>query len=149
VKNARGTLDLALGADPSDRRRTTPIVTGAPSVTRFERLAHVRAPRVGLALLRCTLESGRRHQIRAHLAASGWPVVGDRVYGAPRWTDVADDQLAAALRAFPRQALHAFRLSFVQPFTSQRVEVEAPIPPDISGLLTAANLSRGVPVRQG
>lgn len=79
VKSARGTIDLALGTDPSDRRRMIPSVTGAPSLTKIERLAYARAPRAGLTLLRCTLGSGRRHQIRAHLAARAWPIVGDPI----------------------------------------------------------------------
>ena len=94
VKAARGSIDLALGPDPADRRRMIGNQAGSPSLTKFERLASVPAPRVGLALLRCTLGSGRRHQIRAHLAERKWPIVGDPVYGEPRWEAVADTQLA-------------------------------------------------------
>src|SRR5260370_17494409 len=61
---------------------------GAARLTRFERLARVPAPRTGLALLRCRLVTGRRHQIRVHLAARGWPIVGDPEYGdAPALTE--------------------------------------------------------------
>jgi len=119
---------------------TTSLSNGAVSVTQFERLAEVAAPRAGLALLRCRLVTGRTHQIRAHLAARGWPLVGDPTYGEPRWMRVADVELAQALRAFPRQALHACRLAFKHPITSALVIVEAPVPPDMRALLGACGL---------
>jgi 23S rRNA pseudouridine1911/1915/1917 synthase len=109
-------------------------------VTRFERLARVAAPRTGLSLLRCSLRTGRAHQIRVHLAARGWPIVGDPVYGEPRWNHVVDAELAQALRAFPRQALHARRVAFIHPATQERLVVEAPVPRDLADLLTAAGL---------
>ena len=117
---------------------------GAPSLTRFERLACVAAPRAGLSLLRCRLVTGRTHQIRAHLAARNWPPVGDPVYGDPLWTRIADPALAAALRAFPRQALHAWRAAFAHPVTHRRVVLEAPPPPDFQNLLAASGLVRSV-----
>ncbi len=142
VNVARGDIDLRLGTDPRDRRRVVASETsGAESLTRFERLARVAAPRAGLSLLRCRLATGRTHQIRVHLAARGWPIVGDPTYGEPRWTRVNDPLLAATLRAFPRQALHAWRVAFTHPVTRARVTIEAPVPLDIEDLLTAAGLS--------
>ena len=78
-------------------------------------------PRAGLSLLRCRLVTGRTHQIRVHLAARGWPIVGDPAYGEPRWSQIADAPLAAALRAFPRQALHAWRVGVTHPVTRERL----------------------------
>jgi 23S rRNA pseudouridine1911/1915/1917 synthase len=142
VKTIRGEIRLGLAHDPMDRRKMIASSTaGAPSVTRFERLASVAAPRAGLSLLRCRLVTGRTHQIRVHLTARNWPPVGDTVYGDPRWTTVADPVLAAALRAFPRQALHAWRLAFAHPVTHRRVLLEAPLPRDFEELLAAAALS--------
>lgn len=137
---ARGEIDLPLAADPSDRRRTKAVAGGSPSVTRFDRIAAIRTPRTALALLRCTLGSGRRHQIRVHLAARGWPIVGDPVYGEAGWKEIEDGTLAAALAAFPRQALHAHRLAFRHPATHARLAIESPIPDDFAGLLEAAGL---------
>jgi 23S rRNA pseudouridine1911/1915/1917 synthase len=76
------------------------------------------------ALLRVTLETGRTHQIRVHLAAIGLPVVGDLVYG------VRDTTLH-------RQFLHATRLAFTHPFTGERVVVDSPLPAELSGYLAA------------
>ncbi len=139
VKMVRGEIALRLGHDPMDRRRMIASSSvGAPSLTRFERLASVAAPHAGLSLLRCRLVTGRTHQIRVHLAARNWPPVGDAVYGGPRWTTMVDPTLRAALRAFPRQALHAWRLAFAHPATHRRVRLEATLPRDFEGLLTAA-----------
>jgi len=141
VKVARGEIDLRLGTDRHDRRRVVAsVVDGAESLTRFVRLGRVAAPRVGLALLRCRLVTGRTHQIRVHLSARGWPIVGDPAYGEPRWEQVADPLLAATLRAFPRQALHAWRVAFVHPITRARLELEAPVPPDMGALMAACGL---------
>ena len=145
VRTVRGEIALRLGHDPVDRRRMVASSSvGAPSLTRFERLACVTAPRAGLSLLRCRIVTGRTHQIRAHLAARNWPPVGDTVYGEPRWTTIVDPVLADALRGFPRQALHAWRLAFTHPVTYRRLLVEAALPRDFEDLLTAAGLVRSV-----
>jgi 23S rRNA pseudouridine1911/1915/1917 synthase len=140
VRAARGTIDLRLALDSDRRRVVASADVGAASVTRFERIARAPAPRAGLSLLRCTLETGRRHQIRAHLQARGWPIVGDPVYGEPRWSRVDDPMLAAALRAFPRQALHAAHLSFVHPITGSPITIGAPLPDDFASLLRLTGL---------
>lgn len=142
VNVARGEIDLRLGRDRSDHRRVVASATmGAASLTRFERLGRAVAPRAGLALLRCRLATGRLHQIRVHLAARGWPLVGDPVYGAPRWSQIEDPVLAATLRAFPRQALHAWRVAFTHPITGKQLFLEAPVPRDLDTLLTVSGLS--------
>jgi 23S rRNA pseudouridine1911/1915/1917 synthase len=141
VAAARGQIDLRLHVDPRDRRRVVASTTsGASSVTAFERLARVPARRAGLAALRCRLITGRRHQIRVHLAARGWPIVGDPIYGEPRWSTIEDPLLAAMLRAFPRQALHAWRLAITHPLTGERLQVDAPIPQDIADVIAIAGL---------
>jgi 23S rRNA pseudouridine1911/1915/1917 synthase len=84
--------------------------------------------------------TGRMHQIRVHLAARGWPLVGDPRYGQPRWSEITDPALRAALRSFPRQALHASRLALTHPMTGAPLVIEAPLPRDFESLLTAARL---------
>jgi 23S rRNA pseudouridine1911/1915/1917 synthase len=141
VNVARGSIDVPLGVDPADRRRTLAVASGQASLTTFERLARVAAPQAGLALMRCTLGSGRRHQIRAHLASRSWPIVGDPVYGEPRWMQVSDPELANLLRVFPRQALHAHRMVFTHPVTASRVAVVSPLPTDLQALIASAGFS--------
>jgi 23S rRNA pseudouridine1911/1915/1917 synthase len=141
VKLRRGAIELPLAINERERRRIIVSDGGAPSVTRFERLSRVSAPRVGLSLLRCRLVTGRRHQIRVHLAAREWPIVGDPLYGAPRWSEIEDPVLASAVRAFPRQALHAWRVAFTHPVTRERTTIDAPVPRDLANLLSACRLS--------
>lgn len=138
----RATIELGLQLDPRDRRRVIVAADrrGARSMTEIRRLARVAAPPIGLALLRCRLLTGRRHQIRVHLAANGWPIVGDPKYGEPRWQQVADAKLAAALQSLGRQALHAWRLSFVHPVTAAPLHIEAPVPSDIADLMARGGL---------
>lgn len=140
---ARGTIDLALDRDPWDRRRVT--VTdrkGQPAVTRYERLAVSVASSLPVAsLVRCRLVTGRMHQIRVHLAARGWPVVGDQVYG--RRGAAAPSGPGSAPPAFPRQALHAWRVAFDHPLTGARLAIEAPLPADMRALCDDMGL--GIP----
>lgn len=140
--DARGTIDLPLGFDPDDRRRIVASPGGRwAATTGFECVATAEPGGVPLSLVRCRLYTGRRHQIRVHLAARGWPVVGDPKYGEARWRDIADAPLASALRDFPRQALHAARVAFTHPVTRERVSVSAPVPPDLRALLLATGLA--------
>jgi len=125
VDATRGEIDLPLGTDPADRRRRVVRPDGARSMTRFERLGYSEAH--GVSLLRCRLVTGRRHQIRVHLAARGWPIVGDVVYGTPD--------------SFPRHALHAWRAVMRHPTSGQPLGLEAPLPVDLVAFLAAAGLS--------
>jgi 23S rRNA pseudouridine1911/1915/1917 synthase len=130
---ARGTIDLALDRDPWDTRRV--IVRdrgGVPSITKYERLAWSPP----LALLCCRLVTGRMHQIRVHLAARGWPIVGDATYGPPRYPLFAHADAEGAARNFARQALHAWRMRLVHPVTRENLTLEAPLPADLRSLLS-------------
>ena len=95
----------------------------------------------GVSLLKCNLVTGRTHQIRVHLKALNLPIVGDPVYGSPRWKGIKAEALREACRAFPRQALHAWRLGLRHPATGEAMTFAAPLPPDMAGLLAAAALA--------
>jgi 23S rRNA pseudouridine1911/1915/1917 synthase len=140
VNKARGVIDARLTRDPHDRRRVVASAAGASCLTRFVRLDCVAAPGAGLSLLGCRLATGRTHQIRAHLASRGWPLVGDRTYGAAHWRRIDNPALAAVLEDFPRQALHACRVAFTHPITRRRLVVEARVPQDLEALLSNCGL---------
>jgi 23S rRNA pseudouridine1911/1915/1917 synthase len=145
VTPARGSIDLRLRRHPDDRRRVVATVDdGLASLTQYERLDVVDADGCPVALMRCRLITGRMHQVRVHLAARGWPIVGDSKYGEPRWTACNDLALRARLQTFPRQALHAARVSFIHPFTRKRVIVEAPLPDDMRELAAACGLDLSI-----
>ncbi|MBT9383712.1 RluA family pseudouridine synthase [Pseudooceanicola sp. CBS1P-1] len=90
-----------------------------------------------VALLECRLETGRTHQIRVHMAHAGHALLGDPVYGGRRKASPTGlgAAVAAAVDAFPRQALHAATLGFDHPATGERMTFEAPLPEDMQSLL--------------
>ncbi len=138
----KGKVELGILRDPRDRKRMSASKTeGRPSTTFYEILSESSGPLSGLSLLKCRLVTGRTHQIRVHLKAMNLPVVGDAVYGSPRWKGLKDEALREACRTFPRQALHAWRLGIRHPATGQAMTFTAPVPADLHGLLDAAQLT--------
>ena len=87
-------------------------------------------------LLQVGIETGRTHQIRVHLSSLGFPVAGDSLYGSNR-----------PGKGFPRQLLHAFRLSFTHPITRKRLSFEAPLPADFATIVD--RLANGEAVGKG
>jgi len=118
------------GRHPRDRLRfTTHVKQGKRAVTHvrvLERLA-------GATHVECTLETGRTHQIRVHLAESGTPVLGDPLYGKPS----RDPRVRAAADALGHQALHARLLGLVHPRTGEHLRFETPPPADFGAALAA------------
>lgn len=93
------------------------------------------------ALAECKLETGRTHQVRVHMAHIGHPLIGDPVYGLQPTAAKAllkkggySDQ-AAAILAFPRQALHARRIGFIHPESGEVMDFESPFPADLNLLI--------------
>ena len=93
-------------------------------------------PRVGVSAFRCTLLTGRTHQIRVHLSAHGFPVLCDTVYGrtGARLGSVKNPDLLDFLKSHNGQMLHAEVLDFVHPVTGEKMHFRAPLPPDMSEL---------------
>jgi 23S rRNA pseudouridine1911/1915/1917 synthase len=134
---ASGEIALRLRRDPADSRRVAASETeGKESVTRYRVISRRDASGRGrsASLVLCEAVSGRMHQVRAHLAARGWPIVGDPVYG-PEDPCAASLAPSATTMEIGRQALHAWRLSLAHPVTGAPLVIAAPIPADLAALL--------------
>lgn len=119
-----GTIDAALGRDRRVRTRiSTDTDDPRAAVTHFD----VERSLPGATLLRVRLETGRTHQIRAHLQAIGHPVAGDPEYGT------------AGLYGLQRQFLHATRLAFAHPGDGRHVDFTSPLPEDLAAALERAS----------
>jgi 23S rRNA pseudouridine1911/1915/1917 synthase len=119
---------------------------GAPSRTEFRVIQRLSHPKLGsLALIQCRPLTGRTHQIRVHLSFSGYPVIGDKIYGPSEecylefietgWTQKLEEQLW-----LPRHALHSSMLSVV--FEGERLSWESYLPPDLQQFLSRSARSR-------
>lgn len=129
---ADGVVDAPLGRHPRERKRMAVVPAGRHAVSHYRVLEHFEHA----TYLQVSLETGRTHQIRVHLAHIGHPLVGDPVYGRSlRIKQAAGDPALEAMRAFPRQALHARQLTLRHPGSGQEMRFEAPLPADFSALL--------------
>ena len=127
-RSRSGRIEAPIGRDRIDRtRHSLDTPTPRNAVTLFE-VVELLGPR---ALLEVTLETGRTHQIRVHLEAIELPISGDPVYGVS-----GDLELE-------RQFLHAGRLAFDHPITSERIDVESPLPEDLAAALERARALDG------
>ncbi len=137
MKGNKGIIDLPLGRSPTDRKRV--IVTkerSRPAMTEYEIAENFSFAQ----LLKLSLRTGRTHQIRAHLAHLGHPVLGDPEYGGREkalggihgeWRQEG----ARVLELIDRQALHAYYLSFVHPLSGKKLEFVSKLPPDFQAVL--------------
>lgn len=116
-------VDAPIGRDPRNRLRMAVVdlalQSGKTARTDFDWLDGNDE----VSLVRCTLHTGRTHQIRVHMASIGHPLVADAVYGGREAGGLV------------RQALHAFRLAFTHPVTGQDLVLHAPLPPDMAQAL--------------
>jgi 23S rRNA pseudouridine1911/1915/1917 synthase len=131
---AGGTVEGDLGRHPVQRTRMAVVRGGRPAVTHYRIERRFRDH----TLLRISLETGRTHQIRVHMAHIRHSVVGDPLYGGRlRLPAGAPDTVVQALRAFRRQALHAERLTLEHPHGGRPMSWRAPLPRDMQELLAA------------
>jgi 23S rRNA pseudouridine1911/1915/1917 synthase len=124
-----GLIEAPIGRHPQRRKEMTVRAGGRPSRTGYRTVA----ASAGISLLEMDLATGRTHQIRVHLKHLGHPLVGDPVYGEARWKGLPRP-VQAALRDFPRPALHAWRLGLRHPGTGEDLAFEAPVPGDFRDL---------------
>ena len=129
VRLDEGRIELPVARDPVRRTRmTTKVASGRTALTyytvkdRFEKYS----------FLRVKIGTGRTHQIRVHMASQGYPVVGDKLYGAP--PQPADSPLAT------RFFLHAWRITFESPDGGKELTVESQLPPPLAAIIEARKL---------
>ena len=131
-----GTVDAPLGRSNFDRKKQAVTSKGRHAITHWHTL---RSFPPFATLLECRLETGRTHQIRAHMAHIGRSIIGDPLYGrAPRagqMPDVTARTCLAQLRSFGRQALHAAHLGFAHPVTGEALVFASKLPEDMQTLI--------------
>ena len=124
-----GTIRSHILRDRGDGRRgSTGSEDGKLAITHVAPVEHFGD---AYTLVECRLETGRTHQIRIHMAETGHPVCGERVYSAPRKLLVKDESRA------PRVMLHAAELGFVHPVSGDELRFTSPLPADIRKVLAA------------
>ncbi len=131
-----GTITNPIGRDPRNRLKFKAYST--PNSSTRSAITHYRIKRkfAHHCLLNVYLETGRTHQIRCHLAAKGYPLVGDRLYGAKQHLPPdCSVSLTQVFQQLDHQLLHARRLSFHHPDRQEKMELTAPLPPNMEKLL--------------
>lgn len=132
-KTDKGRIEGIIGRHPVDRKKMSGKARhGRRAVTHWQVVS--RYPEVTLLKLR--LETGRTHQIRVHLSESGYPLLGDSVYGGDaRLGNLKDPRLKALVKQLGRQALHAMVLGFIHPSTGEFIEFSAAMPEDMQKII--------------
>jgi 23S rRNA pseudouridine1911/1915/1917 synthase len=139
VRSSEDRRKFAVVRDPKSEAGKLAI-TQYWTVESYGQLAGAAAGRAAASMIECRLFTGRTHQIRAHLAHLGCPLIGDPLYGKQRTLKAQGpraEEVEAAVRAFPRQALHAAVLGFEHPVTGAALRFERPLPGDMQLLRQA------------
>ena len=125
----QGWVDAPIGRHPIHRTRMAITANGKPARTHYQ----IAAPFKGYTLVQCRLDTGRTHQIRVHMHSIGHPLVGDSVYTGR--IKKSPKEVEPFIDDFPRQALHAYRLTLEHPSLKESMHWESPLPSDIKQLL--------------
>lgn len=125
-----GSIDKPIGRHPHDRQKMSVQTRGKEAVTMYTVDQEWVLGNRSITRLTCRLKTGRTHQIRVHCQSMKWPLIGDPVYG-PSSLPLSFPQ---TIREFPRQALHAFELSFYHPFRDEVMTFQSPWPQDLKDL---------------
>ena len=130
---AGDTIDTFYGRHNNNRLKMAVKSSGKKAITTYRVFKHYQT----FTSLQVKLMTGRTHQIRVHMEHINHPVVGDQLYGKKVIIPKnSNDKLTSCLQQFKRQALHAARLSFVHPVSTELLTFEAPMPEDFSYLLS-------------
>ena len=128
-----GKIDEPLGRHPRFRTKQAVVKKGKNALTFYKIVEKYQ----GYSLLEASLSTGRTHQIRVHFAYLGYPIVGDNTYGGKRKFPAGISEMTREkISQFPRQALHASKLQFRHPQTGNKVSLHAPLPRDMSDLIS-------------
>jgi 23S rRNA pseudouridine1911/1915/1917 synthase len=148
----KGTIDAPLGRHPHARDKQAVRKTGRSAITHWQVLERFQGAdrKEAASLLACTLETGRTHQIRAHLAHIGHPILGDATYGTGFKTKASrlGPEARIALGGLGRQALHAYLLAVEHPETGDLLEFRSELPGDLRRLRDALDTGSREPGRE-
>lgn len=128
-----GVIETQIGRSPVNRKKMAVVVSGGKRAeTHYQMMATYAGG--AISLVECSLKTGRTHQVRVHMTALGHPLVGDKTYGKTPKAAQRSEALKIAA-AFPRQALHSYKMSFEHPVTGKIMRFEIPLPPDMQELV--------------
>ena len=134
VMTAGGTVEAPIGRHTTHRTRMAVVSSGKPARSHYRVVERYRAH----TLIRVSLDTGRTHQIRVHMAHINYPLVGDPEYGGRRRVpSAATTRLMSVLQGFHRQALHAEKLALIHPRSGKPLEWQQPMPADMQELIAA------------
>jgi len=134
-KQDRGTIASAISRDRVRRTRmTTRRSGGREAVSHYRVMRKMESGYGKFALLEVTIDTGRTHQIRVHMASLGYPVTGDTLYGAPR--EIRDPKGRSPAISLPRNFLHAAKVEFEHPKTGERLAFSRALPEELEEFLT-------------
>ena len=120
-KSSTGTIDAPIGRDPHHRTRQAVNAGGRPALTHYEVIREIGQ----FSFIKVRLETGRMHQIRVHMTAIGHPIVGDQTYGKRQ-----------GIGNLRRQFLHASKLTFNHPISSEKISVTSKLPDDLQSAIS-------------
>ena len=120
-KSSTGTIDAPIGRDPHHRTRQAVNAGGRPALTHYEVIREIGQ----FSFIKVRLETGRMHQIRVHMTAIGHPIVGDQTYGKRQ-----------SIANLSRQFLHASKLTFNHPISSEKISVTSKLPDDLQSAIS-------------
>jgi 23S rRNA pseudouridine1911/1915/1917 synthase len=141
-KQSEGDIKTNIGRSNSDRTKMTVLNFGGKIAVTHYKLLEIYAGGL-FSLCECKLETGRTHQIRVHMSHIGHSIVGDQTYGSNerKAKQIRNDKIRSKVLGFKRQALHAYKLSFIHPTKNTEMNFEISLPNDIRELVNFINLN--------